>query len=69
MHYNQPTDATFICGSRWEDTITEIGSKQYGVKGVWRVPFKVVFLAAAVLSTVSWLLLLGSGIWWLILKI
>jgi hypothetical protein len=43
-------------------------SKQSG-NSVWRVPFKVAFLAAAVLTTLSWLLLLGLGVWWLILKI
>jgi hypothetical protein len=29
----------------------------------------IAFLAVAIASTVGWLFLLGTGIWWLILKL
>jgi hypothetical protein len=36
---------------------------------VSHLPFKLAFLAAVVISLAAWLLLLGSGVWWLILKL
>jgi hypothetical protein len=63
----QRTDRRSFSVQHRPDKIAE--SKQLRGNGVSHLPFKLAFLAAVVISLAAWLLLLGSGVWWLILKL